>query len=249
MSENTTDFGFQKIKTEEKAAKVAEVFNSVANKYDIMNDVMSFGIHRLWKQYTIDKAAVKPGQQILDLAGGTGDLTAKFSKLVGEKGKVIIADINPEMLKEARKKLIDKGIVANIEYQIADAEKLPFEDNQFDRITIAFGLRNVTNKQQALTEMYRVLKPGGRALILEFSKPTSEFISKIYDKYSFSLLPKFGKFIADDEESYRYLAESIRMHPDQETLKDMMSDAGFEDCQYRNLSAGIVALHTGFKYL
>ncbi len=247
MPDDTTDFGFTKVKTEEKAKKVAEVFDSVASKYDVMNDVMSLGIHRLWKQYTIDKATVRPGQRILDLAGGTGDLTAKFAKLVGDTGEVILADINDNMLKEARKKLIDKGIVSNVRYQQADAEKLPFDDNQFDLITIAFGLRNVTHKLQALKEMCRVAKPGCRAMILEFSKPQSSLLTKIYDQYSFHLLPKMGKLIADDEDSYRYLAESIRMHPDQVTLKNMLMEAGFSNCNYKNLTGGIVALHWGYK--
>jgi demethylmenaquinone methyltransferase/2-methoxy-6-polyprenyl-1,4-benzoquinol methylase len=248
MSDKTTDFGFTKVNIEEKAQKVQQVFRSVASKYDIMNDVMSLGIHRLWKQYTIDKAQVKPGQRILDLAGGTGDLTAKFASLVGPEGEVVLADINEAMLKEARKKLIDKGIAANVSYQQADAEQLPFADNSFDLITIAFGLRNVTDKARALKEMYRVLKPGCRVFILEFSKPESSVISKIYDKYSFNILPKMGKLIANDEASYRYLAESIRMHPDQLTLKNMLNEAGFEDSDYRNLTGGIVALHWGYKY-
>ena len=248
MSDKTTDFGFTKVNIEEKAQKVQQVFRSVASKYDIMNDVMSLGIHRLWKQYTIDKAQVKPGQRILDLAGGTGDLTAKFASLVGPEGEVVLADINEAMLKEARKKLIDKGIAANVSYQQADAEQLPFADNSFDLITIAFGLRNVTDKARALKEMYRVLKPGCRVFILEFSKPESSVISKIYDKYSFNILPKMGKLIANDEASYRYLAESIRMHPDQLTVKNMLNEAGFEDSDYRNLTGGIVALHWGYKY-
>ncbi len=245
---NKTHFGYQEVPTTEKAKLVAEVFSSVASKYDIMNDAMSLGIHRYWKQATVDACKVKPGQKVLDLAGGTGDLTAKFSRLVGDTGEVILADINPAMLEVGRKKLLDKGIVGNVKYQVADAEQLPFENNYFDIITIAFGLRNVTDKAAALRSMLRVLKPGGRLMILEFSKPAHAWLNKLYDSYSFNLLPKLGKWIANDEASYRYLAESIRMHPDQATLLQMMVEAGFEDCDYLNFTGGIVALHRGFKY-
>lgn len=248
MAENdTTHFGYEKVKTEEKAGRVAGVFHSVAAKYDVMNDLMSAGIHRVWKRFTIEMSAVRPGHRVLDIAGGTGDLAKKFSKLVGDKGQVILADINDSMLKVGRDKLIDHGVVGNIEYVQADAQFLPFPDNHFDCITIAFGLRNVTDKDLALRSMLRVLRPGGRLLVLEFSKPGNPILEKAYDTYSFSLLPAMGKIIADDADSYRYLAESIRMHPDQETLKGMMKNAGFEECKYYNLTGGIVALHKGMK--
>lgn len=209
-SDNTTHFGYQTVDKSQKAAKVAEVFHSVAAKYDVMNDLMSFGVHRVWKRYTIERAAARSGQTILDIAGGTGDLTAKFSKIVGPSGKVVLADINESMLKVGRNKLVDSGIVGNVEYVQANAECLPFPDNYFDRITIAFGLRNVTEKEKALESMYRILKPGGKLLVLEFSKPVLPALSKVYDVYSFSLLPAMGKVVANDSESYKYLAESIR---------------------------------------
>ncbi|WP_105166625.1 bifunctional demethylmenaquinone methyltransferase/2-methoxy-6-polyprenyl-1,4-benzoquinol methylase UbiE [Pseudoalteromonas sp. T1lg23B] len=246
--QNTTDFGYRTVAREEKASMVADVFHSVAAKYDIMNDLMSFGIHRLWKRQAIACSGVRKGHTVLDLAGGTGDLTAKFSQLVGDTGRVILGDINDSMLKVGRDKLRDLGLVSNIEYVQMNAEALPFPDNSIDVITIAFGLRNVTDKDAALRSMYRILKPGGRLLILEFSKTDSEALSKIYDFYSFNLLPTMGKLVANDSESYRYLAESIRMHPDQETLKGMMEDAGFEQTSYQNMTGGIVALHRGFKY-
>ena len=251
MSNNenhTTHFGYEQVNVEEKASKVAEVFHSVAAKYDIMNDLMSFGVHRLWKRFAIDCSGIRPGQTVLDLAGGTGDLTAKFSRIVGKEGQVILADINDSMLKVGRDKLRDLGVVSNVEYVQANAQALPFPDNTFDLITIAFGLRNVTDKDEALRSMYRVLKPGGRLLVLEFSKPSNEMLSKAYDLYSFNLLPTMGKLIANDSESYKYLAESIRMHPDQDTLKAMMETAGFEQTQYYNLTGGIVALHRGYKF-
>ena len=244
----TTHFGFHTVAKEEKVAKVAEVFHSVAAKYDIMNDLMSVGIHRLWKRFTIDCSGVRSGQKVLDLGGGTGDLTAKFSRIVGEKGHVILADINNSMLNVGRDKLRDTGIVGNVHYVQANAEELPFPDDYFDAITISFCLRNVTDKDKALRSMFRVLKPGGRLLVLEFSKPVFEPLSKVYDAYSFHLLPKMGQLVANDAESYRYLAESIRMHPDQETLKTMMESAGFEQTSYHNLTGGIVALHRGFKF-
>ena len=243
-----THFGYKQVDRTEKASLVADVFDSVAAKYDVMNDLMSMGIHRLWKRYTIDCSGVRTGHKVLDLAGGTGDLTAKFSKLVGEKGHVVLADINDAMLKVGRDKLRDRGIVSNVEYVQANAEALPFPDNSFDVITIAFGLRNVTDKDKALASMYRVLKPGGRLLVLEFSKPEHEMLSKVYDMYSFHVLPKMGQLVANDSESYQYLAESIRMHPDQETLKSMMENVGFEQTTYHNLTGGIVALHRGFKF-
>ena len=247
MADNT-HFGFKTVAETEKEHLVADVFHSVADKYDLMNDLMSFGIHRLWKRFTIDCAGVRPGQKILDLAGGTGDLTAKFSRLVGESGEVILADINDSMLKVGREKLRNKGLVNNIRYVQANAENLPFPDNYFDLITIGFGLRNVTHKDQALASMYRALKPGGRLLVLEFSKPTNAVMSKLNDFYSFKVLPKMGQLVAKDSDSYQYLAESIRMHPDQETLKAMMESVGFEQVTYHNLTQGVVALHRGFKF-
>ena len=246
--QKTTHFGYETVRVEDKVQKVGEVFHSVASSYDIMNDLMSFGIHRLWKRYTIEMSAARPGQTILDIAGGTGDLTMKFSKIVGKEGKVVLADINASMLEVGRDKLLDHGYAGNIDYVQANAENLPFEDNTFDCITISFGLRNVTNKDKALESMHRVLKPGGRCLVLEFSKPTHDILEKIYDRYSFSLLPMMGKLVAKDADSYRYLAESIRMHPDQNKLKHMMRKAGFESPEYYNLTGGIVALHRGFKY-
>jgi demethylmenaquinone methyltransferase/2-methoxy-6-polyprenyl-1,4-benzoquinol methylase len=243
----TTHFGFQEVPLQDKVSRVAGVFDSVAAKYDIMNDLMSMGIHRLWKKQTIDMSGVREGHTVLDLAGGTGDLTMKFSQLVGPEGQVILADINESMIKVGRDKLIDKGVVGNVNYVQANAENLPFLDNTFDCITIAFGLRNVTDKQAALESMARVLKPGGRLLILEFSKTENPLLTKAYDTYSFNILPKIGKLVADDEDSYRYLAESIRMHPDQETLKGMLEQAGLVNCRYNNMTGGIVALHFGIK--
>ncbi len=246
MNDKTTHFGFKDIPWEEKQGKVAEVFHSVAGKYDLMNDLMSMGIHRVWKRYTIELAAVKPGMRILDLAGGTGDLAAKFSRLVGKDGQVVLADINGSMLQVGRSRMADRGLAGNLDYAQANAECLPFPDNYFDRITIAFGLRNVTDKDAALRSMRRVLKPGGQVMVLEFSKP-AKAISPLYDTYSFKLLPMLGKLFANDSASYQYLAESIRMHPDQATLQGMMDEVGFVNTDYINLSAGIVALHRGYK--
>ena len=248
QSKETTDFGFQTVDKDEKQTMVAKVFHSVASKYDLMNDLMSFGIHRVWKRYTIEASGVRRNQRVLDLAGGTGDLTAKFSRLVGENGEVVLADINDSMLKMGREKLRDHGIVGNVSYVQANAEELPFPDDYFDCITISFGLRNVTDKAKALRSMFRVLKPGGRLLVLEFSKPVLDPLSKIYDAYSFHILPRIGQVIVNDADSYRYLTESIRMHPDQETLKGMMEEAGFDQVSYTNMTAGIVALHKGFKF-
>ena len=247
LTDDTTDFGYERVKTAEKAGRVREVFDSVAAQYDLMNDLMSGGLHRLWKRFTIELSAVRSGQTVLDIAGGTGDLAAKFSKLVGADGKVILADINAAMLSVGRDRLIDKGALSNIDVVQADAQFLPFEDNSIDCITIAFGLRNVTDKAKALRSMHRVLKPGGRVLVLEFSKPTSPLLSKVYDAYSFSALPAMGKLITDDADSYRYLAESIRKHPDQESLLEMVEDAGFVDGRYHNMTGGIVAVHRGIK--
>ena len=245
--DNTTHFGYQRVNKADKAGLVADVFHSVAAKYDIMNDLMSGGVHRLWKRYTIEMSAVRTGHAVLDIAGGTGDLSYQFSRLVGPQGRVVLADINDSMLKVGRDKLTDRGVAGNIAYCQADAQFLPFPDNTFDCITIAFGLRNVTDKDLALASMQRVLKPGGRLLVLEFSKPKNPLMEKLYDHYSFKILPLMGKVIANDSESYQYLAESIRMHPDQETLKDMMQNAGFERCQYHNMTNGVVALHMGLK--
>lgn len=246
MSKETTHFGYQTVPTEEKARHVRSVFDSVAGKYDIMNDLMSVGLHRLWKRYTVDQAAVRPGQNVLDLAGGTGDLARKFASIVGPSGQVVLADINHNMLVEGRRRLIDAGVSGNLAITQVDAEQLPFAAASFDCITIAFGLRNVTDKAAALQSMLRTLKPGGKAMVLEFSKP-SDVLKPAYDLYSFKVLPAIGKLVARDESSYQYLAESIRMHPDQEGLLEMMQDAGFERCRFHNLAGGIVALHVGYK--
>ncbi|MFS1525117.1 bifunctional demethylmenaquinone methyltransferase/2-methoxy-6-polyprenyl-1,4-benzoquinol methylase UbiE [Microbulbifer sp. 2304DJ12-6] len=243
----TTHFGYQEVPVEDKAGRVAEVFHSVASRYDVMNDLMSGGIHRLWKRFTIELSGARPGQKILDIAGGTGDLSARFSRIVGAGGQVVLADINASMLEIGRDRLLDRGIAGNVAPVQADAQYLPFPDNTFDCITIAFGLRNVTDKDLALRDMLRVLKAGGRLLVLEFSKPQSRLLEKIYDQYSFRLLPLMGKLVANDADSYRYLAESIRRHPDQETLKQMMVEAGFADCEFHNMTGGIVALHRGIK--
>jgi len=248
MKDKTTHFGYEQVDWKDKQGRVAGVFDSVANSYDIMNDAMSLGIHRLWKRFAVEQAGARPGQTILDLAGGTGDLAARLSSLVGAQGEVIIGDINASMLSVGRERLLDKGITGNVDFVQANAENLPFPDGSFDCITIAFGLRNVTDKKKALDSMYRVLKPGGRVLVLEFSKPVIPGLRQIYDFYSFNVLPVMGRLIAKDEKSYRYLAESIRMHPDQENLKLMMETAGFESCDYFNLSGGIVALHRGFRF-
>jgi len=245
--EETTHFGYQQVPVSEKSNKVADVFHSVADKYDLMNDLMSGGVHRLWKKYTIETSGAKRGDTILDLAGGTGDLAAKFCRIVGSTGKVTLSDINESMLENGRARLTNKGIAGNIEYVQADAQELPFADNHYDIVTMAFGLRNVTDKDKALRAIFRVLKPGGKLMVLEFSKPVVPGLSILYDQYSFKILPKIGKLIANDEESYRYLAESIRMHPDQESLKTMFDAAGFERTRYHNLTGGVVALHIGYK--
>lgn len=243
----TTHFGYRDVAESEKEGLVAGVFHSVASRYDVMNDLMSMGIHRLWKRFTIELSAARPGHVVLDIAGGTGHLAKQFSRIVGESGRVVLADINESMLLVGRDRLIDKGIVGNMEFVQANAECLPFSENTFDCITISFGLRNVTDKDAALRSMCRVLKPGGRVLVLEFSKTNNPLLTKVYDAYSFRLLPMMGKLVAGDSESYQYLAESIRMHPDQETLKGMMKEAGFVNTTYHNMTGGIVALHKGVK--
>jgi demethylmenaquinone methyltransferase/2-methoxy-6-polyprenyl-1,4-benzoquinol methylase len=248
MNDKTTHFGFKEVPLQDKVHKVGEVFRSVASNYDRMNDAMSLGMHRLWKKMAIDLSQVKAGQTVLDLAAGTGDLSRALAKRVGPKGQVISSDINPAMLAEGRKKCLDAGIFNNISFLEINAEQLPFDDNHFDRVTIGFGLRNVTDKDQALREMFRVLKPGGMALILEFSKPAYAWLESLYDAYSFHVIPPLGEWLANDRDSYQYLVESIRMHPDQETLKTMMETAGFDKAVYLNVSGGIVAIHRGYKW-
>jgi demethylmenaquinone methyltransferase/2-methoxy-6-polyprenyl-1,4-benzoquinol methylase len=240
----TVDFGYEKVSPAEKTARVRGVFDSVAGKYDLMNDLMSGGLHRLWKRFALSQTGLRPGQRALDVASGTGDLGAGLARQVGRGGLAVLTDINREMLARGRDRLIDRGVAAQVEFVIANAECLPFPDGAFDCVTIAFGLRNVTDKPAALASMRRVLRPGGRLLVLEFSKPRPE-IRAAYDAYSFSVLPRLGAAVAGDEASYRYLAESIRLHPDQETLAAMFRDAGFDDCHWHNLAAGIVALHVG----
>ena len=242
---NTTDFGFSQVDEDAKAGKVADVFHSVANRYDVMNDFMSAGLHRVWKRFTVRLAALKPNERLLDLAGGSGDLVKLFSKSVGAQSEMWLTDINASMLKVGRDRLTNEGILCTA--LLCDAEKLPFPSNYFDVVTCAFGLRNMTHKDRALAEMQRVLRPGGRAIVLEFSK-VWEPLKPAYDAYSFNVLPVLGKYVARDEASYRYLAESIRMHPDQETLKTMMTEAGLARAEYFNLSAGVVAVHRGFKF-
>lgn len=242
-----TDFGFRQVPPGEKTRRVDAVFGSVAGRYDLMNDLMSFGVHRLWKRFAVELAGVRPGQTVLDLASGTGDLADRFAGLVGPRGLVVMSDINASMLQRGRDRMIDHGHVGNMAFVQIDAERLPIRDDCIDLVSIGFGLRNVTDKDAALREMYRVLRPGGRALVLEFSKPVSRPLERLYDLYSFGVLPRMGELVANDAESYRYLAESIRMHPDQETLKGMMEAAGFERCDVHNLTGGIVAVHRGFK--
>jgi demethylmenaquinone methyltransferase/2-methoxy-6-polyprenyl-1,4-benzoquinol methylase len=244
----SVDFGYQKVPAEEKQRRVRGVFDSVAGNYDLMNDLMSAGLHRAWKAFTLSLTNLRPGQLALDVAGGTGDLALGMSKQVGERGLVILSDINAEMLGRGRDRLIDAGVVRGVDYVLANAEKLPFAPGTFDCVTIGFGLRNVTDKPAALRAMHKVLKPGGQLLVLEFSRPTSPLLSKIYDGYSFGVLPRLGRLVARDEDSYRYLAESIRMHPDQETLLGMLRAAGLDDCRYHNLAGGIVAVHRGYRY-
>jgi demethylmenaquinone methyltransferase/2-methoxy-6-polyprenyl-1,4-benzoquinol methylase len=244
----TVDFGYKEVPASEKAKHVRAVFDSVADKYDLMNDLMSAGVHRLWKRYALGQTGLRPGQAALDVAGGTGDLAAGMAAQVGDNGLVVLSDINAAMLEVGRNRLLDRGLLRNVRFSLANAECLPFADESFDCVTIGFGLRNVTDKPAALASMRRVLRPGGRLLVLEFSKPVVPGLKPIYDVYSFSVLPWLGKRVAGDSDSYQYLAESIRRFPDQETLKGMMQDAGLEDCRYHNLAGGIVALHKGFRY-
>ncbi len=246
-SDRTADFGFEKVAWGDKAARVRSVFASVAGKYDLMNDLMSFGVHRLWKQFTLSLTGLKAGQRALDVAGGTGDLAAGMARQVGKTGHVVLSDVNPAMLNIGRDRLLDRGLAGNIECIVADAQALPFEDDSFDCVTIGFGLRNVTDKAAALASMHRVLKPGGQLLVLEFSTPVAPGLKPIYDAYSFKVLPRLGKLVAHDADSYRYLAESIRMHPGQEALLEMLRAAGFAQTRYHNLAGGIVAVHRGYK--
>ncbi len=247
MSDRFTHFGYERVAESDKVGRVRSVFDSVAERYDLMNDLMSLGLHRIWKRFAIDAAAVRPGERVLDLAGGTGDLTLLLAPKVTASGRVVLADINPEMLSRGRDRMIDKGIVEGVDFVIADAERLPFAKASFDCICIAFGLRNVTRKLVALKSMYDALRPGGRLLVLEFSRVTVPALKTLYDTYSFSVLPWLGRVVARDAASYRYLAESIRMHPDQAELKEMMQSAGFERLKFFNLTGGIVALHRGYK--
>lgn len=243
----TTHFGYQEVPVDEKTYRVRAVFNSVARRYDLMNDLMSAGLHRIWKRMAVETLAVRSGMYALDLAAGTGDLARAISRRVGSHGHVVLGDINDQMLRVGRDRFIDEGQLEGLSWCQCDAESLPFPDAHFDRVTISFGLRNVTHKESALAEMHRVLKPGGRVLILEFSHPTDANLKTLYDLYSFTVLPTLGQVIANDRSSYQYLAESIRKHPDQETLKEMMVTAGLSECQYTNLNGGIVAMHTGTK--
>jgi demethylmenaquinone methyltransferase/2-methoxy-6-polyprenyl-1,4-benzoquinol methylase len=247
-TDNKTHFGFKDVDVEDKQSLVGDVFHSVAHNYDLMNDAMSMGVHRAWKWFTIAQSNVGAGDQVLDLASGSGDLAVKFAKKVGPEGHVYVTDINESMLAEGRRRLTDAGIVSNVDFKIVNAEQLPFDDNQFDCISISFGLRNVTHKDVALKEMMRCLKPGGRVLVLEFSQPTNETFRSIYDAYSFNVIPKLGEILAKDRDSYQYLVESIRKHPNQEDLKTLMIEAGFDRVRYHNLTGGIVALHIGYKY-
>jgi demethylmenaquinone methyltransferase / 2-methoxy-6-polyprenyl-1,4-benzoquinol methylase len=247
QDERSTDFGFQRVSREDKARRVRGVFDSVAERYDLMNDLMSGGTHRLWKRFTLALANLRPGQRALDVAGGSGDLAAGLARQVGARGLVVLTDINAAMLARGRDRLIDAGCVANVACVQADAERLPFADNSFDCITIGFGLRNVTDKAAALNSMRRCLRPGGQLLVLEFSQPRLPGLKPLYDAYSFRVLPLLGRVVAGDEASYRYLAESIRMHPDQEALLGMLKQAGLEGCRYHNLAGGIVAVHRGYK--
>jgi demethylmenaquinone methyltransferase/2-methoxy-6-polyprenyl-1,4-benzoquinol methylase len=247
-SAETVDFGYERVATAAKAGRVRAVFDSVARRYDVMNDLMSFGVHRLWKRFLLSQTGLRPGQRALDVAGGTGDIAAGLARQVGGTGQVVLSDINAAMLAQGRDRLLDRGFAAEIATVLANAERLPFRDGSFDCVTIAFGLRNVTDKAAALRSMARVLRPGGQLLVLEFSKPVAPGLGPVYDAYSFGVLPALGRLVAGDADSYRYLAESIRMFPDQDTLAGMMREAGLDGCRYHNLSGGIVALHRGWRY-
>ena len=247
-SGETVDFGYEQVPAEAKAQRVRAVFDSVADRYDLMNDLMSAGVHRLWKRFTLGQTGLRPGQAALDVAGGTGDLAAGMAAQVGDEGQVVLSDINASMLDVGRRRLLDRGLMHSVHFCLADAERLPFRDGSFDCVTIGFGLRNVTDKAAALASMRRVLRPGGRLLVLEFSRPVVPGLKPIYDAYSFTVLPWLGARVARDPDSYRYLAESIRRFPDQQRLLEMMREAGLEDCRCHNLSGGIVALHKGFRY-
>jgi demethylmenaquinone methyltransferase/2-methoxy-6-polyprenyl-1,4-benzoquinol methylase len=247
-STGTVDFGYEQVPAAKKAARVRGVFDSVAGKYDLMNDLMSAGLHRLWKRFALSQTGLRPGMRALDVAAGTCDLGIGLAQQVGDKGLAVLTDINREMLARGRDRLLDEGVFGNVAFVIADAERLPFADASFDCVTIGFGLRNVTDKPAALASMRRVLRPGGRLLVLEFSRPRREALRSAYDAYSFRVLPALGRMVAGDEASYRYLAESIRMHPDQEALAAMMKDAGLDDVRFHNLAGGIVALHVGCVY-
>lgn len=246
--DNTTHFGFRNVPEQDKPRLVAEVFRSVADKYDLMNDLMSFGVHRAWKQFAVGLSGIRSGHRVLDVAAGSGDLARKFARLVGDSGLVVSTDISAAMLKRGRTRLTDAGIIGNVLYVQADAEHLPFRENIFDCVSIGFGLRNVTHQQIALQAMYRCLRPGGRILVLEFSRPTTKWLRKLYDLYSFNVLPQVGRLVVGDKASYQYLVESIRKQPTQAELQSMMQTAGFERVDYHNLSGGIVAVHTGYKF-
>lgn len=247
MTEKTTDFGYEKVSQTEKTRRVKEVFSSVASDYDLMNDLMSLGVHRLWKRHAVHLCAIKPTNKILDLAGGTGDIASLIHQQLGNDGHITLCDINAEMLQHGRNRFINEGVLNNITYVQANAEELPFADNSFDCVTIAFGLRNVTDKAKALRAMYDKLKFGSKIMILEFSKVVAPILEKVYEQYSFNLIPKIGQLVTKDEASYKYLVESIRMHPDQESLSEMMQQAGFAEVSYLNISGGIVAIHRGYK--
>lgn len=247
MSERTTDFGFEKVPLQDKSRRVSSVFSSVAENYDLMNDLMSFGVHRLWKRFAVELAGIREGQRVLDLAAGTGDLARQFVHRVGDTGSVTLADLNADMLEVGRRRLVDSGVLKAVAYVQTDAESLPFADDRFDLVSIAFGLRNVTDKGRALKSMLRVLRPGGQVLILEFSTLRVPALDPLYRAYILNLLPRMGRIVAGDSDSYRYLAESIRLHPSQEQLLEIMNAAGFERCGYHNLSGGIAAVHRGYK--
>ncbi len=248
MTTKQTHFGYRQVDETQKADLVGEVFRSVASNYDVMNDVMSLGNHRWWKRFAVSHSGLQLGDHALDVAAGSGDLSRRFADQVGPSGKVVMTDINPAMLEQGKRRMVDAGFIGNIEFAIEDAESLSFSDDSFDCVSISFGLRNVTHIDRALASMYRVCRPGGRLMVLEFSTPKNPLLKRVYDTYSFNVIPKMGEIIARDRDSYQYLVESIRKHPDQETLKDMMQSAGFEDVRYHNLQGGIVALHVGYKY-